>query len=395
MVGLIPRDHWEHSVLDSFLGMAAILNLKKSRGLINIPELGDCLPVRSGRAGLFIAIKALDLPPGSKIGVPLYCCHVVFEAIRAAGYSPCFIDIEPETFCLSEKDLFEKSTQIEAVVAVHMFGNLCDIPALQAAGGDRPIIEDCAQALGSKLNGRLAGSLGKISFFSFRSGKYLSAGEGGALFSQETDICDRMTRLIYEMPPPSFKAECIHLAKTYLKSVLRSRPLYGLVGYPLWNSFNKKVNPSGKSNAFTSKILRADLAVIRKRMGKIDAEIQRQRVNADYYSSTLKLSPNMLCSEEPDKFYNRYHYPITFASSEHRDLIATYLLKRKIDSIKYLDNVVDIATQQYGYRGGCPVAEKLSKRVLIIPSYHSLKKKDVKRIARCVNAGWVKIGRKM
>lgn len=395
MVGLIPRDHWGHNVRDLFQGFAAILNFTKSRSLIHIPGLGDCLPVRSGRSGLFIAIKALDLPPGSKVRVPLYCCHVVFEAIMAAGYSPFFIDIDPETFCLSVKDLYLKRSQIEAVVAVHMFGNLCNIPALQAAAMDRPIIEDCAQAIGSKLNGRLAGSFGKIAFFSFRSGKYHSVGEGGALFSQETDVCDRMTRLICEMPPPSFKAECIHLAKTYIKSVLRSRPLYGPVGYPLWGNYNKKVNPSGRSNAFISKILRADLAVIRKRMGKIDAEIQRQRANADYYSSTLKLAPNMLCSEKSDKFYNRYHYPITFASSEHRDLIATYLLKRKFDTIKYMDNVVDIATQQYEYREGCLVAEKLSKRVLIIPSYHSLKKKDVKRIARCVNAGWVKIGRKI
>jgi len=51
----------------------------------------------------------------------------------------------------------------------------------------------------------------------------------------------------------------------------------------------------------------------------------------------------MMCSERPGAFYNRYHFPITFPSQEARDLIADYLHKRKIDTIRYLDDIVDIA----------------------------------------------------
>jgi dTDP-4-amino-4,6-dideoxygalactose transaminase len=100
--------------------------------------------VRSARAAIIVAIKALNLSPGASIGVPLYCCPVVFKAIEAAGCKPCFIDIDPGTFCISAKDLSAKSAQIDALIAVHMFGNLCDMPGIQEAAQDKPIIEDCA-----------------------------------------------------------------------------------------------------------------------------------------------------------------------------------------------------------------------------------------------------------
>ena len=62
--------------------------------------------------------------------------------------------------------------------------------------------------------------------------------------------------------------------------------------------------------------------------------------------------------------------------------------------MKYLDDVVSTAAGNYGYTGDCPVAEGLSKRVLIIPSYYSLKAGDLKRIAECVNAGWAEAGKR-
>ena len=76
-----------------------------------------------------------------------------------------------------------------------MFGNVCDMPALREAAPGKPFIEDCAQALGSRLDGRLAGSFGEIAVFSFRSGKYLSVGEGGAVYCSDTDLESRLSEL--------------------------------------------------------------------------------------------------------------------------------------------------------------------------------------------------------
>lgn len=391
MIGLVPREHWEHSCCDLFRGLAAALGPKGRGKVLHFSELGSCIPVRSGRAGLVAAIKALDLPPGARIGVPLYCCSVVFKAITVAGCTPLFLDIEPDTFCISPEDLSAKRSQTDAIIAVHMFGNLCNITKLKAEVQNKPIIEDCAQALGSKIEGRMAGSFSTIAFFSFRSGKYLSVGEGGALYTGDKDVRFRVSQFISDMYVPSRSEECAHAIKTYIKSVLRSRPLYGVAGYSLWHIINKKKNMSENSNVVLSQIHMADFNIIKKRLPWLDSLIKTQRANAEFYSNTLKLESGMLCFEKPGTFYNRYHYPITFPSTEHRDLVAAYLFNCKIDSIKYIADVVNVATKHYGYKGDCPVAERLSRRVLIIPSYYSLRERDVQRIAQSVNEAWGKI----
>jgi len=196
MIGLIPCEYWEHKFSDLVYGFTAAMNDNKKNEYIHIPKLGYCIPARSGRTALILALKALNLPPGSCIGVPLYCCSVVFKAIVAAGHKNCFIDIDPTTYCMSSDDLYRKRDQIDALIPVHMFGNMCDMPSLQEAAQGKPIIEDCAQSLGSMLDGRMAGSFGSMAVFSFRSGKYLSVGEGGALFSSDAGMRSRLSQLL-------------------------------------------------------------------------------------------------------------------------------------------------------------------------------------------------------
>ena len=151
------------------------------------------------------------------------------------------------------------------------------------------------------------------------------------------------------------------------------------------------MNLSEKSGVALSQIFRADYAIAKRRLPKLDSDIHKQRANADYYLKTLKLDPGMQCKEKPGTFYNRYQYPVTFPSKEHRDFISEVLFRQRIDSIKYLDDIADVAAGHYGYKGDCPVTEQLSKRVLIIPSYHSLRERDVQHIAQCLNSGWAEV----
>ena len=170
MLNLIPAEHWEYGIADLLRGIYAASG-KKRHQRISLPGLGNCFTVGSGRAGLVLALRALNLKPGTRIGVPLYCCPVVLKAIELANCRPNFIDIESDTFCISAQDLAKKINHIDVVIAVHMFGNMCDMPALKIIAGSKPIIEDCAQALGSRSVDGIAGSFGDISFFSFRDRK--------------------------------------------------------------------------------------------------------------------------------------------------------------------------------------------------------------------------------
>jgi len=391
MLNLIPTEALEYSVKDLIRGLSAALSIKNPNEKLYIQDIGNCVPTRTARTAIIIALRALDLPSRARVGVPLYCCPVVFKAIKAANCIPRFIDSDPNTFCISTEDLSAKSAELDALIAVHMFGNLCDMPRLQEVMNGKPVIEDCAQSLGSNLEGRMAGSFGTIAVFSFRLGKYLSAGEGGSLFSKDADIYLRMARLAAALPIPTPLEELKHVFENFVRAKLRSEPLWGVAGRSIWRSYNKKVEFIAKSPIIHSQIFKSDLAVSRKRLVLLGSMIKAQRANAEYYIRNLHLDPNLLYLERPGTFYNRYMFPISFRSSEDRDEIAAYLWSQQISSSKPYEEVIEGAAKHYEYEGECPIAEQLLRRTLVIPSHYKLQKKDISRIADCVNAGWAKI----
>jgi perosamine synthetase len=393
VLSLVPTEHWDYSPADVIRGLlTALAHRHGSQSPIRIPELGPCNPVRSGRAAIFLALKALALPPNASIGVPLYCCPVVFKAIKAAGCVPRFIDVDLDTYCLSATDLATKSSEVDAVIAVHMFGNVCDVPALRRAAPGKPIIEDCAQALGSRLNGRLAGSFGEIAALSFRSGKYLSVGEGGAVYCSDGDLEPQLSDLITALPVPSRLNECVHVATTYLRSLLRSRPLWGLIGTRLWNAYNSTVSYISKSPLVLGQVYETDRDLILRRLPQLSSWIEKQRWNARYYDENLNVDAEMLCSETPGAFFNRLQYPILFPTAGQCDSLVRRLRENQITAARPYKDIAAIAAEHYGYLGDCPRSEGIARAVLVIPCNHALKAADVERITKCVNLAWAGVG---
>src|SRR5262249_5363047 len=134
---------------------------------------------RSGRQALRLLLSALDLKPGSGVAVPLFTDPSLVGAIVAAGHRPVFIDVDRRFLTIDPNSLEAARTRFSALVVVHLFGHLADMPALLASAGDVPVIEDAAHAPLSYLNGHMAGGFGMASFYSFASTKYWPAGGGG------------------------------------------------------------------------------------------------------------------------------------------------------------------------------------------------------------------------
>jgi len=339
-----------------------------------------------------VALKALSLGAGASVAVPLYCCPVVLSAINAAGCRARFIDVDPDTYCISAADLAAKSFEIDAVIAVHMFGNVCDMPALRQAAPGKPFIEDCAQALGSRLGGKVAGSFGEIAVFSFRSGKYVSAGEGGAVYCSQTDLKSRVSKLITELPIPSHADDCVHVFKTYLRSLLRSKPLWGLIGSRLWSAYSEKVGFTSQARIVMGQIYATDRDTAVRRLLVLDSFIQTQRSNADYYSRNLTVDANMLCSEIPGAFFNRLQYPLLVPTSQQCDELTTYLRNEQISTARPYKDIAAIAQAHYGYTGDCPRAERIARTVVVIPCNYTLRAADLERITTSINRAWAEIG---
>jgi perosamine synthetase len=393
MLSLIPTEHWDYGPGDMVRGLLVALSPRRTEKntTIGIPGVGQSLPIRSGRAAIVVALKALGLQAGSSVAVPLYCCPVVLRAVAEAGFRVRFIDVDPKTYCMSATDLAAKSSEVDAIVAVHMFGNICDVPALQQAAPGKPVIEDCAQALDSRLGGRAAGSFGDIAVFSFRSGKYISVGEGGAVYCRCLDVESRLSKLIAELPASSRVDEVVHVVKTCLRSMLRTKPLWGFVGSALWNAYTHKVDYISQAPISLGQVYETDREMAIQRMTMLSRIVEAQRRNADHYLQNLNIGGDMLCAETPGAFFNRLQFPLLLPNSTQCSRLAERLRQSQISTARPYRDIAAIASEHYAYEGDCPQAERIAGTVLVIPCNYGLSMKEVERISTCINRAWAQI----
>lgn len=152
---------------------------------------------------LVALFRALGLPPGSEVLMPVMLCANPAYAVRWAGLCPLFADVSPFTFNL-DLDAAEAvvGPNTRALLAVPLFGHPLDVPALLdfAERHHLLIIEDAAQAVGLSYYGHPAGSLGVCSVYSFGPGKIADAGGGAALLSDDADLLARARSELAAMP---------------------------------------------------------------------------------------------------------------------------------------------------------------------------------------------------
>src|SRR5271163_1651571 len=113
--------------------------------------------VANGTEAITIALRAMGVGPGDEVVVPSFTFYASAEAIPPTGAAPVFCDIDPETYCVTPDTVHAALTpRTKAVIAVHLFGNLAPIAEIEALGVQ--VLEDAAQAAGSSVGGRRAGS---------------------------------------------------------------------------------------------------------------------------------------------------------------------------------------------------------------------------------------------
>lgn len=384
-INLIPRNNWDYGLQECLTALTTReIDIQK---ISNTEKYFQAKPiwVTSGRAALYAILKAMHLPANAKIGVPLFCCSVVFEAIHQAGLIPQFIDVNLDDANMSVDDLRKKIGELDAIVAVHMFGKACDIDEIKMVSGDIPVIEDCAQSIFSTYKGRKTGLLSEVSFFSFRSGKYISVGEGAAIFCQDEKIHHEIKSIVGSYESWPFLKTRIDAISTLIKSSLYKRPLYGLVGYPVGMRLDKALNLTAKDGFSTGQIAPTHQALIEKRMPEFYEKIKVQIENANLLHQKLKPAGYLLPENCSDCGSNWFQFALKFENKELRDSMADRLFEYGIDTARYLNEIADEAREKYGYQGDCPNAERLAETVLLIPIHYQLNSNDIDRIAQRIN----------
>lgn len=147
---------------------------------------------------LHMGMAALDIGPGDEIILADTNWIASAAPIVHLGAEPVFVDILPDSWCIDPALVEAAITpRTKAILAVHLYGNLCDMDRLVAIGKKHgiPIIEDAAEAIGSVFHGNRAGSIGSFGAFSFHGSKTLTTGEGGMFVTDDSALFEKVLTL--------------------------------------------------------------------------------------------------------------------------------------------------------------------------------------------------------
>ncbi len=375
----IPRFALPYSSADFHAGLSAVLRTLPPPDGFQLLGNSPKFWTRSGRQALRLLLTGLQLERGSGVALPLFTDPSLVTAIVAAGHRPVFIDVDPQTMTMDPRSLDAASERFSAVVIVHLFGHLADVPRLLAAAGNVPVIEDAAHAPLSFLNGRMAGEFGVASFYSFASTKYWPAGGGGLAVVHDPDLAFHIGRLTEDLPPPAPLLEFRSLVLQASKAAVFRRDLYGIFGKPMrrwaeaWALLEPKLEMIG--------IQRSHAAVALRQAELFPARVELQRTNSLRLLAKLGNAEDVVLPHERlGARYNYHLFPVLLRNSGERSAVVEGMWKRFVDTSTIYSGAVQ-ECRKFGYRSGCPVAESVAGRLLTLPNYAALAGAELDAVA--------------
>ncbi len=153
----------------------------------------NVLAVNSGTSALICGLVGLGVSQGDEVLVPAYTYIASAAAVLALGAVPVIVEVDG-SLTMDPRDLATKITsRTSAIMPVHMRGMPCDLAGILEVAGHRgiPVLEDCAQANGGTYRGKALGRWGKAGAFSLQQFKIMTAGEGGALVTNDRSVYER------------------------------------------------------------------------------------------------------------------------------------------------------------------------------------------------------------
>jgi len=170
-------------------------NAALERALAELHGVTAAVALNSGTDALLLGLMAAGVGAEQEVITTPFSFFATVECILAVGAKPVFVDIEPATFCLDPAKLERAFTlKTRVVLPVHLYGHPCAMPRICELTGRESgvmVFEDCAQALGARLDGQLVGSFGDMAAFSFYPTKNVGAlGDAGALLTRYESLAE-------------------------------------------------------------------------------------------------------------------------------------------------------------------------------------------------------------
>ncbi|MED1747387.1 MULTISPECIES: DegT/DnrJ/EryC1/StrS family aminotransferase [Bacillus] len=301
----------------------------------------------NGHLALEIALKTIE-EKGEVITTPFTFASTV-HAIKNTGFQPVFCDIEPNTFNINvnhiEKLITEKT---KAIVAVHVFGNPCDVNELDRISRDYgiPVIYDAAHAFGIKVNGKSIAEFGYASMFSMHATKVFHSIEGGVL-------CYKQKRLTQQ---------------------LKALKNFGITS----NESVDYIGINAKMNEFQAAMGLVNLE-------EIDQDILTRKEIYHQYEKNLSEIPGINVVSIDEKVHHNYSYfPILLENKEMRNYVNEELKEYNLFTRKYFYPLCNDFGCYMFDSSETPVAVYVSNRILALPMYSELSLSEVEQVCTII-----------
>jgi perosamine synthetase len=304
---------------------------------------------------LHMGMAALGIGPGDEVILADTNWIASAAPITYLGATPVFVDILEDSWCLDPTHVESAITpNTKAILAVHIYGNLCEMDKLLAIGAKHgiPVIEDAAEAIGSAYHGKYAGSMGNFGTFSFHGTKTLTTGEGGMFVTNDAQLYEQVLTL-------SNHGRAKGQIKQFWPDVV----------------------------GFKYKISNIQAAIGCAQMERIHTLIARKREIFGYYRRRLASLPRVSMNSEPIGTENGAWMPTVVFDYE------TGVTREKLQATFAAENID--ARVFFSPLSSLPMFEpipnnfnawSIPNRAINLPSYHDITEQEQERIIRVTQA---------
>ena len=308
------------------------------------PREGEYL-LNHARSGIVLALRA-SLPDGGRVGVVAYNCHTVANAVVNAGCTPIFVDVTEEL----KIDVATIPTDLDAIVVTNLFGIRNDISAIRKRCPKAIIIVDNAHGYGLPTEG-------DFTVYSINQGKFPALGEGGILIMNEG--IRELVKAYDALPSYSILEQVKLFGSMIMKAIAYSRCIYGLArrGKRMRELGNDRI----RERVVMRKMAPGVSQIYRTWLPCVETAIAVQRQNATIMSERMRELGNE-CIVGENAF-------MAVAKTKNPEALKEWFAEQGIETETHFKHAIDWA-KEFGYvPGSCPMAEKLIRHLLMIPTY--------------------------
>ncbi len=303
---------------------------------------------------LHMGMAALGIGPGDEVIMADTNWIASAAPIVHLGAKPVFVDILPDSWCLDPEKVEAAITpRTKAILAVHIYGNLCDMDRLLAIGAKNgiPVIEDAAEAIGSQYQGKRAGSMGAFGSFSFHGTKTMTTGEGGMFVTNDAKLYETMLTL-------SNHGRARGQTKQFWPDMV----------------------------GFKYKISNVQAAIGCAQVERIEELIARKREIMAAYCGALAHIPGISLNPEHEGIVNGAWMPTAVFAGEmgvDRDMLIKAFAAQNIDARVFFYPLSSLP--MFESKTANRIAWSIPERAINLPSYHEISSEDLARVTAVIH----------